>query len=309
METAGPSELEALKARQAELERQHSESIRTISRLANLFETAFLTDGREEDYVTSGSQDIPAVLPFRAKSCFANNLDGTSTLYVYRGANGKIGTPLLSVPAGQSKAFRFGQSRDSFWLSGGPAVVTFSTGVFEAQPERMTLTGSTTFQAPGSATPSQAEMVGGTNGATIQALWLTATDIASVGGAQKLIVASEQENYNSAAGTTRSSGIYTTVGGTQLNSNATTYSGIQSVAITTATTTVVKSSGGIVGTLSNASGAVTGTITIYDNTAGSGKTIWSATLAAGQVLPLGIPCGIGITIVTAAADAIAVSYV
>jgi hypothetical protein len=174
---------------------------------------------------------------------------------------------------------------------------------------RALLTGSPTFQAPGSATPAQAEMVGGTNGATIQALWLTASDIASVGGAQKLIVASEQENYNSAAGTKRIVGIYTAVGGIQLNSNATPYSGIQSVAITTATTTVVKSSGGIVGTLSNASGAVTGTITIYDSTAGSGKTIWSGTLAAGQVLPLGIPCGTGITIVTAAANAIAVSYV
>ena len=86
------------------------------------------------------------------------------------------------------------------------------------------------------------------------------------------------------------------------------YSGLQSVAITTATTTAVKASAGVVGTLSNASGAVTGTITVYDNTAASGKTLWSGTLAAGQVLALGIPCGTGITVLTAAADAIAVSY-
>ena len=85
-------------------------------------------------------------------------------------------------------------------------------------------------------------------------------------------------------------------------------SGLQSVAITTATTTAVKASAGVVGTLSNASGATTGTITIYDNTSATGKTLWTGTLAAGQVLPLGIPCGTGITIVTAAADAIAVSY-
>ena len=86
------------------------------------------------------------------------------------------------------------------------------------------------------------------------------------------------------------------------------YSGMQSVSITTATTTAVKASAGVVGTLSNASGATTGTITIYDNTSATGKTLWTGTLAAGQVLPLGIPCGTGITIVTAAADAIAVSY-
>ena len=89
---------------------------------------------------------------------------------------------------------------------------------------------------------------------------------------------------------------------------ATPYSGMQSLAITTATTTAVKASAGVVGTLSNASGAATGTITVYDSTTGSGKTLWSGTLATGQVLPLGLPCGTGITIVTAAADAIAVSY-
>lgn len=89
---------------------------------------------------------------------------------------------------------------------------------------------------------------------------------------------------------------------------ATPYSGQDSVAITTATTTTIKASGGVVGTLSNASGAATSTITVYDSTTGSGKTLWSGTLSAGQVLPLGIPCATGITVVTAAADAIAVTY-
>jgi hypothetical protein len=89
---------------------------------------------------------------------------------------------------------------------------------------------------------------------------------------------------------------------------ATAASGMQSLAITTATTTAVKASAGVIGTLSNASGAATSTITVYDSTTGSGKTLWSGTLSAGQVLPLGIPCATGITVVTAAADAIAVTY-
>lgn len=86
------------------------------------------------------------------------------------------------------------------------------------------------------------------------------------------------------------------------------YSGMQSLAITAAATTAVKASAGVVGTLTNAGAATSGAITIYDNTAASGKTIWSGTLTAGQVLPLGIPCGTGITIVTAAANTLAVTY-
>ncbi len=86
------------------------------------------------------------------------------------------------------------------------------------------------------------------------------------------------------------------------------YSGLHSVAITTATTTAVKASGGAIGTIINAGTATSGTVTIYDNTAASGKLIWAGTLTAGQVLPLGIPCGTGITVVTAAADTITVSY-
>lgn len=85
-------------------------------------------------------------------------------------------------------------------------------------------------------------------------------------------------------------------------------SGINSVAITTATTTSVKSSAGVIGTLINAGTATSGVITIFDNTTASGKTIWSGALTAGQVLALGIPCGTGITIVTAAADTITISY-
>ena len=89
---------------------------------------------------------------------------------------------------------------------------------------------------------------------------------------------------------------------------ATPYSGGQSVAITTATTTAVKGSPGVVGTVINAGSATSGAITIYDNTAASGKIIWSGTLTAGQILPLGMPCGTGITVVTAAANTLVVSY-
>jgi hypothetical protein len=89
---------------------------------------------------------------------------------------------------------------------------------------------------------------------------------------------------------------------------ATPFSGLYSAAITTATTTSIKASAGVVGSISNASGAATGSITVYDSTTNSGKTIWSGTLAAGEILSIGMPCGTGITVVTAAADAIAVSY-
>lgn len=89
---------------------------------------------------------------------------------------------------------------------------------------------------------------------------------------------------------------------------ATPYSGTQSVAITTATTTAVKGSPGVVGTLINAGGATSGAISIYDSATASGKMIWSGTLTAGQVLPLGMPCSTAITVVTAAANSLSLSY-
>lgn len=105
----------------------------------------------------------------------------------------------------------------------------------------------------------------------------------------------------------------TNVNGLKVNDdgsiNTATYlSGITSTAITTIATTVVKSTPGVIGTISNGSNAVTGIITVYDNTTATGKLIWAGTLAAGQVLPIGIPCTIGITVVTAGAQAIVVSY-
>lgn len=89
---------------------------------------------------------------------------------------------------------------------------------------------------------------------------------------------------------------------------ATPYSGLVTVAITTIATTSVKSASGALGTITNAGNAITGIVTVYDSLSATGKKIWAGTLAAGQVLPLGIPCGIGITITTAAADTLAVSY-
>lgn len=84
-------------------------------------------------------------------------------------------------------------------------------------------------------------------------------------------------------------------------------SGITPAYITTATTTAVKASAGVIGTITNA-GTAAASVTVYDNTAASGNLVWSGTLAAGQVLALGFPCATGITVVTAAAGAIAVSY-
>lgn len=89
---------------------------------------------------------------------------------------------------------------------------------------------------------------------------------------------------------------------------ATPYSGMSSTAITTATTTAIKASAGMLGTISNAGNVITGVVTVYDSLSAAGKKLWAGTLAAGQVLPLGIPCGTGITVVTAAADTIAVSF-
>ena len=86
------------------------------------------------------------------------------------------------------------------------------------------------------------------------------------------------------------------------------YSGTTSTAITTIATTAIKASSGVIGSLVNASNAVTGLITVYDSLSAAGKLIWSGTLAAGQALPLGVPCSIGITIVTAGAQAIVATW-
>lgn len=86
------------------------------------------------------------------------------------------------------------------------------------------------------------------------------------------------------------------------------YSAMNAVTITTATTTTVKSNAGVLGSIYNGSGVATGTITIYDNTSAALSPLWVGTLAAGQVLPLGYPANTGITVVTAAADTITVTY-
>lgn len=78
--------------------------------------------------------------------------------------------------------------------------------------------------------------------------------------------------------------------------------------ITTATTTTVKSAAGFLHSITvNATAA--GTITVYDNTAGSGATI--ATLAASvgeNTFTYDVGFSTGLTIVTAAASNITVSY-
>lgn len=87
---------------------------------------------------------------------------------------------------------------------------------------------------------------------------------------------------------------------------ATPYSGMQNTAITASAE--VKASAGVVGTLINTGSATSPVITVYDNTAANGTVIWAGTLTAGQVLPLGIPCGTGIYVSLAAAGTITVSY-
>lgn len=79
-------------------------------------------------------------------------------------------------------------------------------------------------------------------------------------------------------------------------------------AINTATTTVVKSGTGVLHSLSVAAGTL-GAITVYDNTAGSGTTImrtFTPTVAGNFVLDVAFSTGL--TIVTAAATVVTVSY-
>lgn len=84
--------------------------------------------------------------------------------------------------------------------------------------------------------------------------------------------------------------------------------GTKKVAIAAITTTSPIIGRGFIGKISNASNATTGLITVYDSLTASGELIWSGTLAAGQVLDLGFHVSIGLTIVTAGAQAINVSY-
>jgi len=97
-------------------------------------------------------------------------------------------------------------------------------------------------------------------------------------------------------------------GGFNKGVQATPFSGTMTASITTAAITKIKATGGSVGTIINAGATTSGTITVYDNTTNSGKIIWSGTLLAGQILQLGIPLAIGLTVVTAAANTILVSY-
>lgn len=79
-------------------------------------------------------------------------------------------------------------------------------------------------------------------------------------------------------------------------------------AINTATTTTVKSGIGILHTITVAAGTL-GAITVYDNTAGSGTTImrtFTPTVAGTYILDVGFTTGL--TIVTAAATVVTVSY-
>lgn len=82
------------------------------------------------------------------------------------------------------------------------------------------------------------------------------------------------------------------------------------VAISTATTTTVLSAPGrlcrvhVPGT-----GGTLGDVTIYDNTAGSGTAIYGPTSpSAGDVIDLQIPVQTGITVVTAAATTLIVTF-
>lgn len=97
----------------------------------------------------------------------------------------------------------------------------------------------------------------------------------------------------------------TAVGGTFIQ--PTPYSGTTNVALTAAA--VIKGNAGVIGTLVNTGTATSAVITIYDNAAAaSGTELWSGTLTAGQVLPLGLPAANGIYFSPAAAVTVTATY-
>lgn len=78
--------------------------------------------------------------------------------------------------------------------------------------------------------------------------------------------------------------------------------------ITTATTTTIKSGPGHINEI-RVAGGVLGAVTIYDNTAGSGTVILpTVTPLQGQVLLSDVEFSTGLTIVTAAATILTLSY-
>ena len=86
--------------------------------------------------------------------------------------------------------------------------------------------------------------------------------------------------------------------------------GSQYAAISTATTTTVLSAPGrlcrihVPGT-----GGTLGNVTVYDNTSGSGTAIYGPTSpSAGDIIDLQLPVQTGITVVTAAATTLIVTY-
>lgn len=88
------------------------------------------------------------------------------------------------------------------------------------------------------------------------------------------------------------------------------YTRADTAAISTATTTTIKSGSGTLCSITILGGTM-GAITVYDNTAGSGTTICPAfTPAANSLETLTFNCKFttGLTIVTAAATVIQVSY-
>lgn len=79
--------------------------------------------------------------------------------------------------------------------------------------------------------------------------------------------------------------------------------------ISTATTTTIKTSAGHINNI-RVLGGTMGNVTIYDNTAGSGTVMVPAvTPAAGQVLLEDVDFSTGLTIVTAAATILVISFI
>lgn len=186
---------------------------------------------------------------------------------------------------------------------------------------------------PGASQPSQAVLIGGSDGSNLQALSVIPNNTAVPATYQVVMIGGNSDGYAEAIdllpqpigndGLASSSffGPYTSTGMLGYNGTswdrarvipgatgvlATPYSGTKNLALTASAE--VKATPGVIGTFVNTGTTTSPTITVYDNTAASGTVVWSGTLAAGQVLPLGMPCGVGIYVALSAAGTITLSY-
>ena len=269
-----------------------------------------------------------ASIPFSADYISIQNLTAAVTLHFEEGELFSRGAEAIPVEAGAyiSTRMRETQKVTVFWTSSVPTVqgdviaLQFSDEFIPIQAGSATVTDVNVTALP--AIPAGANAIGTVGVTALPAIPAGANAIGTV-GVTALPAIPAGANAIGTVGVTALPAIPAganaigTVGVTALPAipaGANTIgivvnvSGTQTTEITTATTTAIKAAAGVVGCLVNTGAAISGAITIYDSLSASGKKVWAGTLAAGAVLALNLPCALGITIVTAAADTLLVSW-